>query len=249
MAKERMVNTRFWNDSFISCLDPTEKLVFIYFLTNEHTNISGLYELPLKIASIETGIDESMLKKIFIRLKPKIFYILGWVCLVNFPKYQHSDNPKIKTGISRELSLIPSNILQKAIAYGYPMDRLSHSNSNSNSNSNTLPAVAGLEDKKKKMKTYQEPSIDIETGELIKETDNGGKAMKDLIAWAEKRRGGKFLNFAKQMKAISMMKNGDYSPSEIKERWQEMEKDDFWKTNGMDFMSVVGSFSKKPIKH
>jgi phage replication O-like protein O len=112
-----------------------------------------------------------------------------------------------------------------------------------------LPAIAGLEDKKKKMKPYQEPSIDIETGELIKETDNGGKVMKELIAWAEKRRGGKFLNFAKQMTAISKMKNGGYDPDEIKERWQEMEKDDFWKEKGLDFMSVVGSFSRKPLKN
>ena len=45
--KQRYVNTRFWNDTYVSSLDPIEKLLFIYLLTNEHTNISGVYEPPL----------------------------------------------------------------------------------------------------------------------------------------------------------------------------------------------------------
>lgn len=126
-----MVNTRFWNDSFISQLDPIEKLLFIYFITNEHTNICGIYELPLKVAAIETGIDESMFKKILGRLKPKIFYYEGWVISTNFPKHQSLDNPKIQKGIENEKNLIPQRILDKAIAYGYPMYRASHLNSDS----------------------------------------------------------------------------------------------------------------------
>lgn len=136
MAKQRIVNTRFWNDTFISSLDPIEKLLFIYFITNEHTNICGIYELPLKIAAIETGIDESMFKKILPRLKPKLFYIDGWVCAVNFPKHQAKDNPKIKKGIENEMMAIPKDILEKCIGYGYPIYGSSHLNSNLNSNSN-----------------------------------------------------------------------------------------------------------------
>ena len=79
--KQRYINTRFWNDNYISELDPIEKLLFIYFLTNEHTNIAGIYEIPLKIIGIETGIDESMLKKILPRLEDKIRYIEGMVII------------------------------------------------------------------------------------------------------------------------------------------------------------------------
>ena len=99
MAKTRMVNTRFWNDGFVSQLDPIEKLLFIYFITNEHTNISGIYELPLKIAAIETGIDSSMFQKIMPRLQEKIIYIENWVCVINFPKHQDLNNQKIKSKI------------------------------------------------------------------------------------------------------------------------------------------------------
>lgn len=142
MAKNRMVNTRFWNDGFISKLDPIEKLLFIYFITNEHTNICGIYELPLKIAAIETGIDSSMFEKILPRLKDKIQYIDGYVCMKNFPKYQASDQPTVLKGIEIALAEIPNEILVQAIAYGYPIDRLpitpdspaKYSNPNLNSN-------------------------------------------------------------------------------------------------------------------
>lgn len=130
-----MVNTRFWNDSFISQLDPIEKLLFIYFITNEHTNICGIYELPLKVAAIETGIDESMFKKVLLRLKPKIFYYDGWVIATNFPKHQSLNNPKIQKGIENEKSVIPQRVFEKAISYGYPIDRASHLDSDSDSDS------------------------------------------------------------------------------------------------------------------
>lgn len=129
-----MVNTKFWNDTFISQLDPIEKLLFIYFLTNEHTNICGIYELPLKIAAIETGIDASMFEKILPGLSEKIVYIEGWVCVKNFAKHQASDQPKVQKGVEIALMAIPSHILDTAIAYGYPMYS-PPMNSNSNSNS------------------------------------------------------------------------------------------------------------------
>ena len=130
MAKERIVNTRFWNDGFVSQLDPTEKLLFIYFITNEHTNISGVYEIPPKIIAVETGLDVTMLDKIVPRLKPKIFYEDSWVIMPNFPKHQHLESEKVKLGIARELSLIPRHILEKLIPYGYPMDTLSYTKLN-----------------------------------------------------------------------------------------------------------------------
>lgn len=137
MAKNRILNTRFWNDSFVSNLKPIEKLFFVYLVTNEHTNICGIYELPLKIAAIESGIDELTLKKCFVKLKGKFYYVDGWVIAVNFPKYQASNMPKVQKGVEIALGLIPKDILDKAIQYGYPIHtHAMYSNSNSNSNSN-----------------------------------------------------------------------------------------------------------------
>jgi hypothetical protein len=69
MAKQRYINTKFWRDSYIEDLDPTEKLLFLYLLTNPDTNICGVYELPLKIIAADTGIDKEMVKKLLNRAR------------------------------------------------------------------------------------------------------------------------------------------------------------------------------------
>lgn len=117
--KYRYINTKFWNDSYISELDPIEKLLFIYLITNGHTNISGIYEIPLKIMAIETGIDESMFKKIFLRLKDKIRYIDGIVVIKNFIKHQETGSDTVKVGILNCLKDVNINFLKDVISKGY----------------------------------------------------------------------------------------------------------------------------------
>jgi hypothetical protein len=149
MAKQRYVNTKFWSDTFISELNPLDRYLFLYFLTNEHTNIAGVYELPLKTISFETGIELDMLKKMLKRLIGKVVYVDGWVCIKNFQKHQSTESEKVKRGIEIEMSKIPDNI-RKKIDYGYPIDTsprpIIYSNSNSNvdynTNSNTKEIVA-----------------------------------------------------------------------------------------------------------
>ena len=71
-------------------------------------------------------------------------------------------------------------------------------------------------------------------------------AMTGLLKWAEARRGGKrFVNWKKQFTAMKKMKEAKISPTAIKERWEEMENDNFWKDKGFDFMSVANSFDRK----
>lgn len=98
--KKRPINTRLWNDTFIAELDPTEKLLFVYFLTNEHTNVSGIYELPLKVVAMETGIDAGMVKNILGRLKDRIRHIKGYVVVRNWLKHQAVASENIQKGIS-----------------------------------------------------------------------------------------------------------------------------------------------------
>lgn len=154
MAKQRVINTRLWNDTWVSQIDPLAKLLFVYFLTNEHTNLSGIYELPLKVVAIETGLDATMIPKMMPMLDGRIYYHEGWVIIKNFIKHQNINSPKIVLGVKRELMAIPKDILNIAIGYGYPMDTLSHLNLNSNLNSNLPEGVTIEEENPKKDKTY-----------------------------------------------------------------------------------------------
>lgn len=119
MAKERMINTRIWSDNWVSQLDPIEKLLFLYFLTNSYTNISGIYEVPLKVCAVETGIDPSMLEKILPRLEDKVIYRQGWVIIPHFPKYQNLNSKDVILGIKREFLSVPERIQDEATRGGW----------------------------------------------------------------------------------------------------------------------------------
>ena len=133
-----MVDTRFWIDDYISSLNPHEKLLFLYFLTNPYTDICGVYELPLSHVAMETAIPRTEIDTILKRFETenKIFYRNGWVAIRNFVKHQLA-NPKVQRGIEIGLNKAPESlkkILKDSLSIDY--QALSHSNLNSNSNSN-----------------------------------------------------------------------------------------------------------------
>jgi len=113
MAKTRMVNTRFWNDSWVRKLNSLDRYLFLYLLTNEHTNICGIYELPIGTMAYESGIDERDLERTMLkRLKPKVYYIDEWVFLVNFKKHQQY-NESVKIGMEKAQKDVPEKIMAK----------------------------------------------------------------------------------------------------------------------------------------
>lgn len=122
-----MLNSRFWEDNYISELSPIEKLIFIYFISNPRISLSGIYEVPLKNIILDTGVEKTTLENTLDRFRNdgKIAYLEGWLCVINYPKYQNYASPTIKIAISNEIRLIPTEILDKFIHIGYPIDTLS----------------------------------------------------------------------------------------------------------------------------
>ena len=137
MAKQRYINTRFWQDNYISNLDPSEKLLFLYCLTSPSTNISGAYEIPLKIIAADTGFDKDMILKIFARFEKdnKIIYKDGWLFIVNFIKHQSSKSVSVQIGINENLKDAPQWIKDRV--WGGCGEGVIYSNLNSNLNSNS----------------------------------------------------------------------------------------------------------------
>jgi len=95
-----------------------------------------------------------------------------------------------------------------------------------------------------------EDVIDLESNERAVPKSNTSSKVRELVDWAVNRRGRKFISYPKQYKAINQLKNSDQNitPDDIKVRWVEMEQDPFWKEKGFDFMSVMSSFERKPLK-
>lgn len=114
MAKQRIVNTRFWDDTYIASLSPNEKLLFLYLLTSSLTNISGVYELALKRVAFDVAITTEEVERAFSKFQDagKILYEDGWIAVVRFAKYQ-AVNPKVKAGMILELMRAPESFVER----------------------------------------------------------------------------------------------------------------------------------------
>jgi hypothetical protein len=113
VSKIRYLSTRFWFDNWVSEeLYPLDRYVMIYLLTNDRTTLCGVYESSLRKIAFETGLELKQLKTILKKLEPKVYYVDGWVVLVNMIKHQSYKNPKIVSGIQRELCTIPPECIE-----------------------------------------------------------------------------------------------------------------------------------------
>lgn len=140
MAKQRMIQTKFWSDPFVQDMSAEGKLLFLYLLTNEHTNIAGFYEVSLRTIEFESGLSKTHLTQALDRLSQsgRVYYFDGWIYIKNFIRHQKM-NPSIQKGIEAAMSVIPNEIKEKAQAVdrlGTDCDNLVHFNINLNSNLN-----------------------------------------------------------------------------------------------------------------
>lgn len=162
MSNTRYINTSFWDDTYIISLDLTEKLLFLYLLTNPLTNIAGFYEISLKRIEFDTGIEMGVVEQALYKLSQddKIYYIEGYIFIPNFIKNQ-SSNPSVKQGIKRILE----NLKSKSISHitidcdrlYIACDRLSYLTKLNLTKLNlTAPKKIGEEEKKEKIKEFSE---------------------------------------------------------------------------------------------
>lgn len=110
----RSVDTRFWEDGWVRKLNALDRYVFLYFLTNTHTNWCGVYELDMAMMAFESGIDkEDLSRSILPRLSPKVIYLDGWVYIPNFKKYHANSTESTKIGYERAFAQVPEEIRLK----------------------------------------------------------------------------------------------------------------------------------------
>lgn len=116
MEKLRSVNTKFWGDPWVEDLRPEEKLLFLYLLTNPHTNMLGIYEISVKRMASDTGLTEERVPKAlkeFARVR-KAFYMDNYIVLPNFLKNQKM-NTNMQKGAVRIYNELP-NWLKESIS-------------------------------------------------------------------------------------------------------------------------------------
>lgn len=117
MSKLRSVNTKFWDDSFITELNPTEKLLFLYLITNSLTNLIGIYEISLRKICFDTGINNDIVSKGLERFEKvkKVFYSENYIILPNWLKNQNL-NSNMKVAVIREFEQLPMYLKSTILA-------------------------------------------------------------------------------------------------------------------------------------
>jgi len=123
MSKLRSVATSIWSDPFIEDCSVSEKLLFIYLLTNEKTNMLGIYEASIKKIAFETGINKADVEKALKRFESlgKVKHSGNYVVLVNFLKHQ-SFNPNMKKSAIDVYLSLPEHLKIQ----GFDPDRENH---------------------------------------------------------------------------------------------------------------------------
>lgn len=116
----RQLHTRMWSaDSWFSSLKPDMKLLYIYLFSNERTSVCGLYEIPIRIMSFETGLDRTQIDttlKFFIAAdKIKYDFERGVIWVKNMWKYQGSASPKLEARVKADIHSVPDCELKKEV--------------------------------------------------------------------------------------------------------------------------------------
>jgi hypothetical protein len=130
MATQRYISTSFWDDEWIQTLDPSEKLLYLYLMTNPLTNIAGVYKITDRRISFDTGFNLDTITHIFRKFEKaeKVYRKGEYIALPSWPKHQKWDkSTKVKEGIDRILKELEPEIIMflKQIGYRYPIDTLS----------------------------------------------------------------------------------------------------------------------------
>ena len=121
-SKNRYISTGFWDDAWVQSLDPSEKFVFLFLLTNPLTNIAGIYEITTRRIVFDTGYNADTIANILKKFEKagKVFVKDDLIVLVNWPKHQKvSENDNNRKGIDDILMSLDDEKLLFVIRSGY----------------------------------------------------------------------------------------------------------------------------------
>lgn len=112
--KTRIIQTRFWEDDFISNASHDVKVVFLFLLTCPHINLSGVFQIPKKTIAfyLDLSLEEVEQALLVLEQEKKVYFRDGWVFVVNALK----NNNYIKSEDTRkafleELDKCPKSLL------------------------------------------------------------------------------------------------------------------------------------------
>lgn len=174
-TKLRSINTKFWVDIYIVKLSPLERYLFLYLLTNSHTNLAGVYEIALETIASETKLKEREIEKIFQRFieDKKIIYKEGFLIIKNFIKNQSFNNSMIKN-VEKTIAQLPKEIREIYNDFVNPSTILDTMFTDSNSLSTASDKILSEDKTKSKIENKTEIEWEAKRGREKEKKENEG---------------------------------------------------------------------------
>ena len=113
MSVQRYISSSFWSDDWVDSLSIPEKLLYMYLLTNEHTNVAGVYKITIKRIKDDTGISKEEVIAILEKFSRdrKAFYINEYIVIPKWLKHQKlGQRGKLRMGANAILRGLPQEI-------------------------------------------------------------------------------------------------------------------------------------------
>lgn len=112
--KTRILYTKIYKDEFFADLTPSEKFLFIYYLTNEKVNIIHCYEITDREVTFDTGIDRDKIGVFKEKLQKsgRMLFFQSYVYLRNASKYENytgEKNEHAKEDLVKQMSPLVLN--------------------------------------------------------------------------------------------------------------------------------------------
>jgi hypothetical protein len=113
MSTQRYISSSFWSYDWVNSLSVKEKLIYMHLLTNERTNIAGVYRMTIKRIKDDTGIEReeivSTLDK-FASAK-KAFYYKEYIIIHKCPRHQRiGEREELRLAIVAVIKSLPDEI-------------------------------------------------------------------------------------------------------------------------------------------
>jgi len=111
--KTRIIQTRFWDDDAVESVSKDAQHLWIYLLTCQYINMSGIFKLKDIFIQDQTKLTASELEKAKVELQKtgKIYFYNGWVYVVNAEEQnKYRNSPQNEVAYSKELAQIPDKI-------------------------------------------------------------------------------------------------------------------------------------------
>lgn len=112
--KTRIIHTKIWQDDFIVDLSQVQKLIFLYYITNDNIGLTGIYETTDRQVAFDIGATKTQIQeaKSLFQEKKKILFYKNWVYIVNATKLNSYVGEKLQKAIEKERSFIPDTVLE-----------------------------------------------------------------------------------------------------------------------------------------